>query len=59
MAKMLLVGCEPLLLKQEESGHIGLSAVVEAAVNPAVETIQRLMEEYVQGEKEVYFHECV
>ncbi len=43
--KTLLIGCEPLVIDCDESGHIGLSDVVEAAVNPAVETIRRLIEE--------------
>ncbi len=44
--KILLVGCEPLLLEHDETGHIGLSKVVEAAVDPAVEAIRQLVEEF-------------
>jgi hydrogenase maturation protease len=46
---ILLVGCEPLVLEQDESGHIGLSEVVGAAVNPAVETVRRLVEDFTRG----------
>lgn len=63
--RILLVGCEPLVLGQEASGHIGLSQVVEAAVEPAVETILRLVEEFTRDEgvtlqvkEEVCSHEC-
>src|SRR5581483_6264789 len=44
--KTFLVGCEPLVTDRDDTGHIGLSEVVEAAVNPAVETIRRLIEEF-------------
>jgi Ni,Fe-hydrogenase maturation factor len=59
--KILLVGCEPLILDHDESGHIGLSEVVEAAVNPAVETIRQLVEEFTYNvkEEEVCCHESI
>lgn len=41
--KLFLVGCEPLVLESED-GHIGLSDVVQAAVRPAVDTVQRLLQ---------------
>lgn len=44
--RILLVGCEPLIVDQDDTGHIGLSDVVEAAVNPAVINIRRLIEEF-------------
>jgi hydrogenase maturation protease len=50
LKRVLLVGCEPLLVEQDDSGHIGLSEVVEAALNPAVETILRLAEEFTLSE---------
>jgi len=64
--KILLVGCEPLVLEQDESGHIGLSEVVQAAVDPAVEMIRQVVEEFVgtkavvnhRTKEEVCFHEC-
>lgn len=57
--KILLVGCEPLVLDHDESGHIGLSEVVEAAVEPAVEIIRQLVEEFTRKEEEVCSHEYV
>ena len=48
--KVLLVGCEPLVLDQDATGHIGLSNVVAAAVNPAVETILQLIENFTRDE---------
>lgn len=42
--RTIIVGCEPAQLGGEE-GAIGLSDVVEAAVQPAVTTIERLMAE--------------
>jgi hydrogenase maturation protease len=38
--KLLLIGCEPLIIDRDETGHIGLSAVVEASVDRAVEIIR-------------------
>ncbi len=57
--KVLLVGCEPLVLEHDDSGHIGLSEVVEAAVNPAIETIRQMIEEFTQKKEEVCFYETV
>jgi hydrogenase maturation protease len=54
--RLLLVGCEPSVLDQDETGHIGLSEPVEAAVKPAVEVIQKLVAKFIHTE-EVYFHE--
>jgi hydrogenase maturation protease len=48
--RVLLVGCEPMILDCDASGHIGLSEVVEAAVNPAVETIRQLVESFSTNE---------
>ncbi|MBV8811977.1 MAG: hydrogenase maturation protease [Acidobacteriaceae bacterium] len=63
--KTLLIGCEPLLLNHDESGHIGLSEVVEAAVNSAVTIIRQIVEEFIRGgpafnlkKDEVCSHEC-
>jgi hydrogenase maturation protease len=57
--KVLLVGCEPLVLDHEDTGHIGLSKVVEAAVDPAIEIIRQLVEEFTRKEEEVCSHEYV
>lgn len=63
--RVLLIGCEPLVVEHDDSGYIGLSAEVEAAVEPAVETVRQLLEEFTQSEgsakrlkeEEVYTHE--
>ena len=62
--RIFLIGCEPLVLNHDESGHIGLSEAVEAAVDTAIETILRLVREFADSgtmttEQEVYSHECV
>lgn len=44
--KILLIGCESQIIDCDDTGHIGLSDVVEAAVNPAVAAIRRLVEEF-------------
>ncbi len=43
--RVLLVGCEPRETGQDDDGGIGLSEAVEAAVEPAIETILALVEE--------------
>jgi hydrogenase maturation protease len=45
LRRVLLVGCEPLELEQDESGRIGLSGVVEAAVGRAIGMIEDLVNE--------------
>jgi hydrogenase maturation protease len=63
--KILLIGCEPLVVEHDETGHIGLSAEIAAAVEPAVEAVRQLLEEFTQREvsakrlkeEEVYTHE--
>jgi hydrogenase maturation protease len=42
LGRVLLVGCEPALL-EDDSGCIGLTEEVEAAVDPAIETIRSLI----------------
>ncbi len=44
LGRVLVVGCEPAVL-EDESGYIGLSEPVEAAVSPAVRMIRALIEE--------------
>ncbi|HSU31251.1 MAG TPA: hydrogenase maturation protease [Bryobacteraceae bacterium] len=56
--RLLLVGCEPSILDRDDTGHIGLSEAVEAAVNPAVQIIQSLVASFLYPE-EVYSHEIV
>jgi hydrogenase maturation protease len=55
--KLLLVGCEPLVLDRDENGYIGLSEPVAAAVEPAVRSIRQLVEEFTK-ETEVFAHDC-
>lgn len=58
--KILLVGCEPEILDRDDTGHIGLSEAVEAAVNPAIEIIRQLISEFeshTNTEKEEVLHE--
>jgi hydrogenase maturation protease len=44
--RVLLVGCEPTPLEPEdvELGHMGLSQPVQAAIDPAVELVESLLE---------------
>ncbi len=49
--KVLLIACEPLVLDCDESGEIGLSKVVQAAVDPAVQVIERLVEKSTKKEE--------
>lgn len=58
--KILLVGCEPEILDRDDSGHIGLSEAIEAAVDPAIQIIRQLINEFeldTTTEKEEVFHE--
>ncbi len=55
--RVLLVGCEPLIVDRDDTGEIGLSEVVQAAVDPAVQIIKGLVDDFTK--KEVCFHECV
>lgn len=41
--KILLVACEPQVLDSTESGHIGLSDAVQAAIDPALTIIRNLV----------------
>jgi hydrogenase maturation protease len=56
--KTFLIGCEPLVIDCDETGHIGLSGPVRAAVTPAAETVLNLIEEFAdrspKGQEEVY-----
>jgi hydrogenase maturation protease len=47
--RILLVGCEPMTLGPEE-GQMGLSAVVEAAVEEAVTVTEALVKKILSGE---------
>ena len=56
--RLFLVGCEPLVIDRDETGEIGLSEPIEAAVEPAAETVLSLIEEFANGsakdQEEVY-----
>ena len=41
--RILLVGCEPATFGPENEGHMGLSPLVEAAVDRAVDVIEKLI----------------
>lgn len=41
-ARVLVVGCEPASLGEDEDGVIGLSAAVQAAIEPAVALVESL-----------------
>ncbi len=56
--RILVVGCEPLVLENEEDGYIGLSRAVEAAVDPAVEMIRNLVQEFEHKEEALMFVEA-
>ncbi len=49
--RILLVACEPATLGGEE-GHMGLSEPVSAAVDGAVELIEKLVDKILKGEEE-------
>lgn len=63
LRRVLLIGCEPLVLTHEETGHIGLSEPIRAAVDLAVANICQILEDFknngVMTEQEVYSHECI
>jgi hydrogenase maturation protease len=42
--RILLVACEPQLLDGADTGYIGLSEAVEAAVSPALDIIRNLVQ---------------
>jgi hydrogenase maturation protease len=48
LGRILLVGCEPAFLGPEE-GFMGLSEIVVAAVDPAVEMVERLLAKNLQS----------
>ncbi len=49
LGRVLLVGCEPAVL-EDETGEIGLSEKVEAAVDPAIEIIRSLITPTQKGQ---------
>ena len=57
LKRMLLVGCEPLALGGDE-GLMGLSDAVQAAINPAVETIRALVNEFVSTDQIALYAEA-
>ncbi len=56
--RTLVVGCEPLVLENEEDGHIGLSKAVEAAVDPAIEMIRTLVKEFESNQQTLVYAEA-
>lgn len=52
LKRILVLGCEPLTLGEEEDGRMGLSAIVQAAVEPAIEMIRHVLNEF-DGQKEI------
>jgi hydrogenase maturation protease len=48
--RLLLVGCEPATWGAEDSGEIGLSAPVQAAVDRAVKVIESLVTKFLDEE---------
>ncbi len=51
LPRILLVGCEPLMLGSEEEGHLGLSPIVAAAVNWAVNVVESLVSKLLNEQK--------
>lgn len=51
--RLLLVGCEPLILDCDDSGDIGVSSGVRSAVHGAVQIVQDLVEDFETSKKEV------
>jgi hydrogenase maturation protease len=45
LGRILLVACEPQILEGAQTGYIGLSDAVEAAVSPALEIIRDLVQD--------------
>jgi hydrogenase maturation protease len=54
--RLLLVGCEPETLGGETEGAMGLSAPVLAAVDDAIETIDRLVAEILGQNASKFLH---
>jgi hydrogenase maturation protease len=50
--RILLVGCEPASFGPENEGHMGLSLLVQAAVDRAVDVIETLIAELRAAESE-------
>lgn len=56
--RVVVVGCEPLFTESDE-GRIGLSTVVEAAVEPAIGRVRSLVAEFINySGKPVQTEEC-
>lgn len=51
--RLLLVGCEPLIVDRDDTGEIGLSAAIQAAVGPAANMVMDLVSEFETKKKEV------
>lgn len=57
LKRVLVVGCEPLVLDRDDSGYIGLSEPVAAAVNRAAQIIRDLVREFTET-GDILCHEC-
>lgn len=53
--RILLIGCEPLTLDNDENGYLGLSGAVQAAIDPAVNMISKLVQEFRSNEGAIAF----
>jgi hydrogenase maturation protease len=45
LGRVIVIGCEPAIL-EDETGQIGLSEIVQSAVDPAIEIIQSLIDDF-------------
>lgn len=50
LKRVLLIGCEPLVTDHDDTGHLGLSEVVNDAAERAVAVVRELVEDFKQGE---------
>ena len=51
LRRILLVGCEPLMLGSEEEGQLGLSPIVAAAVEWAVDVVESLVSKLLNEQR--------
>jgi hydrogenase maturation protease len=52
--RILMVGCEPLVVDCDDTGEIGLSEAVERAVDPAVGIVCDLVREFEINRREIF-----
>jgi Ni,Fe-hydrogenase maturation factor len=46
LANVVLIGCEPEIIDCDDTGNIGLSETVAAALEPAVRRIQGIIQQF-------------